>query len=256
MSTIVIASAFTINGGNDPAVGLALADINLYLYAIHKTTGARTEIWNGTQHPTAEVANVGAYIRLYTAANVDTYDYIAGADYTGLAVLDADWVLGSLSEDNAAIWSYATRTLTMSAAAALAALTGSTINILRGDTWSVSLTGLGSVADYATLDFCIKVKKEHPDTSAIIRVRRNLAGGGSGLVRLNGASTTAAYGSITVDDPVAGDITLWLAPAATKELVPRDNLYYDVQKITAAGVVTTMTEAIANVHGDVTRLTA
>ena len=75
-------------------------------------------------------------------------------------------------------------------------------------------------------------------------------------MRLNGAMTTAAYGSITIDDPVAGDITLWLAPAATKELVPRDNLYYDVQKITAAGVVTTMTEAIAKVAGDVTRLTA
>jgi len=50
---------FSLIGGA-PAVGLALADIDLYLTRQHVTTGVDAVVWDGTQHPTEEIDNVGA----------------------------------------------------------------------------------------------------------------------------------------------------------------------------------------------------
>lgn len=94
MSTIVIAAQFTTAGGQ-PATGLTLAEIDLYLTQVHNTTGVDTVVWDGTQHPTIEVDNCGAYARLYTLADLKTYTYFVMAQYTGAVVLDTDYVTGA-----------------------------------------------------------------------------------------------------------------------------------------------------------------
>jgi hypothetical protein len=148
------------------------------------------------------------------------------------------------------VWSYATRTLTASAAAVIAAVLGSSINITRGDSLSASLTGLGDISTRSKLWFTVKRDPETPDTAAIIQIEET-----DGLVYLNGAAGTAIQGSITVTDAVAGDITIALDEVATAQLAPQA-CYYDIQVLTAAGAVTTLTDGGAAITADITRATS
>ena len=98
MSDLTILAHFTTNTGDNPVTGLTLAEIDFYLTAINRTTGAQTVIWDGTQNPAFEVSNTGAYGRLYLLADFDTYNYSGGAQYTGSEVVDNDWVSGTIGE--------------------------------------------------------------------------------------------------------------------------------------------------------------
>ena len=60
MSSMTVLAWFTKSTGDLPGTGLTLADIDVTLTAIHRTTGAETAIWN-TENPAFEVDNVGAY---------------------------------------------------------------------------------------------------------------------------------------------------------------------------------------------------
>lgn len=91
---LVMCAIFTRNSG-DPATGLALADIDLYLTSRRRTDGVLTIIWDGTQNPTGEITNIGAYVRGYATENLSIYDYFARAYYTGAVVLDVDHVTGT-----------------------------------------------------------------------------------------------------------------------------------------------------------------
>lgn len=153
----------------------------------------------------------------------------------------------------AAIWAYVTRTLTQSAASIAAAVSGSTITIQRGDTLSVPLTGIGALTGYVSLDFTVKTNPiVDADAAAIVRIRKNASGLSDGLLVLNGATGTAAQGSITITSEPLGNITIALAAEATAQLGIASGLYYDVQMITASGIVT-RTEGICNIASDVTR---
>jgi hypothetical protein len=90
MTTLVISALFTQAGG-DPATGLALADIDLYLFSRNRTTGAVAAVWN-PQNPTEEIGG-GLYSRALTTADEQTYDYYAYAQYTGVAILDSNYSL-------------------------------------------------------------------------------------------------------------------------------------------------------------------
>jgi hypothetical protein len=81
-----------------PATGLTLAEIDFYLYRVHRDTGVEETIWDGTQNPTAEVAAIGAYFRKYTGADLDTYTYHLLAEYTGATSLDTNWVTGAIGK--------------------------------------------------------------------------------------------------------------------------------------------------------------
>ncbi len=99
MSDLTIAVLFTktgVDGPGEPSTGLTLAEIDLYLTSQHRSTGAESIIWNGTQNPISELSNVGRYIRILTTADLDTYNYYASAHYTGVASLDQDWVNGAV----------------------------------------------------------------------------------------------------------------------------------------------------------------
>jgi hypothetical protein len=94
----------------------------------------------------------------------------------------------------------------------VAAQDESAFYITIGDTWTQAATSLGNLTN-KTVSFAIKAKARDTDNESIIRIVE-----GSGLIRLNGAATTAGWGSITIDDDVAGDITLRLESDATSLL--------------------------------------
>jgi len=248
---MIVAVLFTKSSGQ-PAAALTLTDITIYLYARAQADGAVTTIWDGV-NPTEEVGG-GIYTRAYDDADRNTYDYYGYAVYGGATELDTDYaVMGGAETTPAEVWVNTTRTLTQSAAAVMAAVSGSDITILRGDTLTAALTGLGSLSGYVSIDFTVKCNKGDADSEALIRIRLNASGSGDGLLRLNGSGVSdASKGSITIDDADDGDITVTLAATSTKELVVRSGLYYDVQLITASAV-STLTDGDADVTADVTR---
>ena len=146
------------------------------------------------------------------------------------------------------VWSESTRTLTQSAASIVAAVSGSDLTIKRGDSLSASITGLGALTGYTTIWFTVKNQMSDADSESIIQIDTD-----TGLVYLNAeAAANAANGSITIDDAVAGDITITLDESETDDLVPHRGLYYDVQMLNG-GDVTTLTEGLCRIAGDVTR---
>lgn len=112
----------------------------------------------------------------------------------------------------------------------VAAQDSAKLYIVRGDTWTQQIAGLGNLSG-KTVVWALKDKRSDADSAALAFIRQ-----GTGLERLNGAATTAAYGSITIDDSVAGDITLFLKSDATKDI--RSGDYYDTVKLLELGADT------------------
>src|SRR6185503_508863 len=96
MTNLTVSARFTKNG-SQPATGLTLSDISLFLTQQNKSTGVDTVVWNGTQNPTVEVDNVGVYTRILATADLKTYDYFAMAQYIGAVVLDTNYAYGQAS---------------------------------------------------------------------------------------------------------------------------------------------------------------
>lgn len=103
MTDLTVMARFTFSGvlgSGEPALGLALADIVFWLNEVDRATGAESIIWNGTQNPTIELTDVGAYQRIYANADLDAYNYVATARYNGITVLDQHWINGAVGVDN------------------------------------------------------------------------------------------------------------------------------------------------------------
>lgn len=129
------------------------------------------------------------------------------------------------------------------------------IIIIRGDTMDQDVTDLGDISTRAgeAIWFTVKRQTDDADADAIIMI-----GEDTGLMILNGtdvSATRAAEGSITVTDAVAGDITIWMNPTATDELVPRSKLTYDIQWTDGTEVYTVALDR-ARISADVTRAVA
>jgi len=164
-----------------------------------------------------------------------------------MAALDAIDLSGSA----AAVWAYAARTLTQSAASVAAVLAGSDITIQRGDTETITLTDIGALTGYSKIWFTVKKGKAYADTNSLLQIEKT-----DGLLYLNRAvAATSANGSITIVDEATGDITILIKAAATAVLEP-GVYYYDVQMLSSAGVVNTLTYGIFTVEADVTRAVA
>lgn len=247
---ILVTALFTKNTG-DPATGLTLTDIDIFLYRRTIADGSITMIWTGV-NPTEEIGG-GAYGRKYTGEDLDSYTYHAYAQYTGATVLDSDYALQGQATivDAADVWAYTTRTLTQSAASVISAVSGSDIAILRGDTLNLSLTGLGDISARSKLWFTVKRGFNQADADSLIQIEE-----AAGLVYLNGADASArsGNGSITVDDEDSGDITVALDEVETDDLAPNTGLYYDVQMLNISGAVITLSSGRARITADVTRV--
>lgn len=242
MSSIIVTATFTKNTG-EPATGLTLADIDLYLTRQNNTTGADTVVWNGTQNPTEEIDNIGAYTRIYAGADFDVYTYYARASYTGATVLDTDHATGTAGK--------LTATLTQAGAEVAATLSGSDLTIRRGDSLSVALTSLGDISGRTKLWFTVKEQASDPDTAAVFQIEET-----DGLLYIDGDDAgTSGNGAITVDDEAAGDITVTLDETETAKLRPNDSLVYDIQ-VLDSGSISTLSAGEAEVTADVTRTVA
>ena len=127
------------------------------------------------------------------------------------------------------------------------------MTIHRGDSLSASITGMGDISGRSKLWFAVKTSDEDTDAESIIMIEET-----AGLMYLNGADASArsANGGITVDNAVAGNITITLDEVETDDLVPAVNLVYDVQMLTAAGAVSTLTAYLARITADVSRVVA
>lgn len=148
----------------------------------------------------------------------------------------------------AAVWAYATRTLTQGAASVIAAVTGSGVTVYRGTTWSIPLTGLPSNTGYTAIIFTVKRDTEDADADSVFYVRLNAPDVGSGLIYFEGiASPTAGQASITVVSSTA--ITIALA-AATADDAPLGDFHYGVKYISASGVTQASRGGIFTVAAD------
>lgn len=95
-TNLTISATFTkLNG--QPATGLTLSQISLFLTSQNKSTGVDTTVWDGTQVATIEINNVGMYTRILTTADLTVNDYFAMAQYTGATVLDSNYAYGQVS---------------------------------------------------------------------------------------------------------------------------------------------------------------
>jgi len=87
---MTVGALFTKSTGQ-PATGLTLTDIDLYLYSRAVADGTVATVWNG-ENPTEEVGG-GLYTKAYASANLATYEYSGYAQYTGATTLDSNYAL-------------------------------------------------------------------------------------------------------------------------------------------------------------------
>jgi hypothetical protein len=252
-------------------VGVNSLTVTWDVERITRADGTRNALVTGGANGVT-VGRRGLYGYVLTGADLLTYDYLFTAITAGdvdLKEVPAVWVEYSITSPTAAdiatavwsavtrtltaggfaaadVWAYAVRTLTQSAAAVQSAMTGTALSIQRGDSFSVTFTGLPANTGYVSIDFTVKSSRADADTESIICVRKNASGVGDGLLYLDGyvphAPVTAADGSITVVS--ATSITVALSAAA--------GLSYDVQYVFAT-TVQTATEGVCNVTADVRR---
>lgn len=248
MPDLTLIVSYTQGGGDTPAVGLALADIDMYLTSVHRTTGARTVIWDGTQNPAFEVDNVGSYGLIYVLADLEVNNYVGGGLYTGVAVLDNEWVVGAAGRDEASAADIANVLLSHTVIAD--AMRPQDLSLYRGDTWIQVITGLGDLTAAADIWFAFKADPDDTDAQALCLISETV-----GLERIIGApAAVAANGSITVIDAPAGVIQVQLEADETAKLEP-DKRFWDAQK-DMAGVITTPKAGRIAVIADIVRVTA
>jgi hypothetical protein len=263
---ITISVLFTKNSG-DPATGLALGDIDIYLKRRAKSDGSVSAVWDGV-NPTEEVGD-GYYTRAYTDEDYDTYDYYARAEYTGGVSLDsnhslqeAPLAIGAADIDievdeaivnaslptAAEVWSYSRRTLTQAVTSVLSAMEGGDLNIHRGDTFDYTWSNL-SVSDVSKAQFTVKRSKDHADAAAILQVDS-----ATGLLYVNGAAPPDdTKGSVTVTSTT---IQVVIDADITAGLTAVKGLYWDLQVVRDSGDVNTLLDGEANIIRDVTRATS
>lgn len=132
--------------------------------------------------------------------------------------------------------------------------TGSDIEILRGDTFELSLTRLGNMTNWTKVWFTVKDDKDDADTISIIQlVESNPGVATDGLLYIaGGAPTAAANGSITMINVAQGNINLRIEALETLKLVDTGNYYYDVQVQNILNT-TTLLRGRCTIIGDATR---
>ena len=156
-----------------------------------------------------------------------------------------------VEEPGYTVWNYSARTLTQSAASVVAVVAGTSVTVTRGDTWVISITGLGALTSRTKLWFTAKRATGDADAEAILQLEET-----AGLVYANGAAPSdPTKGTLAVTDVAAGDITVTVDETVTDDAEIRSGMFYDIQ-VLIAGVVSTLSSGTFAVSGDVTRAVA
>jgi len=130
-----------------------------------------------------------------------------------------------------AVWNYAPRTLTQSAAAILSAVSGSDITFTRGVKNVITLTGLTFDPTRTYAYFSMKIDQEDLDTESIVMIRE----GAGGLLTLNGAPGAATQGTLVVAGVAPNQAaTVTLKGLASSCLLVRAGLVYGLKQIVPA----------------------
>lgn len=217
------------------------------------------QIWNGSAFEAYATANIATYdIALTeqgTASKVYAFTFPAAITASGMYFVDIyvyavagtpaetdsgplwreniDWDGSAIGGTAAAVWSYATRTLTQTGASLQAVVEGTGITIQRGDTLSISLTGIGNISTRTKLWWAWKDAPNRSDSAAQLFIEET-----AGLQYVAGATPTASQtGSIVVTNAVTGALTITASAAATAALSVLDGTW-ELQMLTANGVTT------------------
>jgi hypothetical protein len=236
---------------HDPETGILTDADAAPTYRIYEDETA-TPILTGTMAKLDDGNTVGFYTESIacTAAN----GFEDGKTYTVYIEATVDGNTGGIAYGFKAmtpVWSASARTLTQTAAQVTAIVTGDDITVMRGDTITIALTGLGDISDRTKLWFTVKQFLNQADSDSIIQIEET-----AGLIYLNGAAAaTPTDGSITVNNAVLGNVTIVVKAASFALVTSPANLKYDVQMLSVSGV-TTMTNGHFHVVDDVTRAVA
>ena len=132
-----------------------------------------------------------------------------------------------------------------------AGITDSRIIQYRGDNWSINITGLPNLTGYSKIWFTVKRSYRDLDSESWIQIDST-----TGLLYINSTvATTAANGSIVVNDASTGDITITLSDVESAKL-PVKAGEYDVQWMNSTNVVKTISIGDFIVTGDISRVTS
>ena len=241
---------------HDPDTGVSTDGDSVPTYRVYENETA-TAIMTGSMAKLDDANTTGFYSETIAVTTANGFEDGLSYNIYITATVDSDTgaiSYGFLCEN--AVWSEPTRTLTVAVVTATAATSGN-FTMVRGDSIAQALTGLGSIANRTKLWFTMKTKKSHTDAQAICRIEETV-----GLEYLNGAAAgvglthTAALGDITVQDEVAGNITIVLAAAASDDLVGSKRLYYDISVLRSTGAVNTIGTGEVVVSEDVGRVIA
>jgi len=240
------------------AVGLASADLDTQLSVI------QADLDDPSQYK-ADVSALATSVDLATVdGNVDSIKTVTdkvddtleddGGTYrfTENALEEGPSGGASVAGD---VWAYATRTLTQTAAST-ESTTAAKITRTRGNTWTITITGL-SLAGYTTIDFVIKDDVSDADTSAVLWVRKNASGLSDGLLKLNKAAIASPVVATDASMVVGDDddsVTITVKPVVTKDIAPKKRRY-DLQTIISS-VIDTPSKGTFTVDGDITRATS
>jgi hypothetical protein len=191
-------------------------------------------VWDEVLHVDHEVAS-SASVLLQSAGGAA--DPLQNAVPGAYAAGSAGYVLGHMG-NSAAI------TVTT-------ALSGSTINITRGDYVEVAIAGLGSLVGHVKLWITAKGGYNDTDAQSIFQVEHT-----AGLLYLNGApALTATDASLAISVEASGDVLLVLKAALTAALSPLNGALWDCQWLDGSGHIHTLATGQCNVLGslDITR---
>jgi hypothetical protein len=224
-----------------------------------------------TAQATTALANmVGAYVYEYTGANdldpigrfltadatvdeADLYSYTPSRIYRLDASISS--VLTAIAGIPALVWSVASRTLTMTAAQVLAALTGSILTITNRVTFSQEISNLTIPATWSKIFVTFKKSRDYPDAASALQwvVSNPAAASTDGIAVYAGnpGGTSRTLGALTVDQP-GGKITIGLQDDIDLALLAGD-YEYDIKCLLADGSSVILTEAQGVIKLAVTR---
>jgi predicted DNA-binding ArsR family transcriptional regulator len=166
-------------------------------------------------------------------------------DETLKAIKDA---IDGISVDGASaeeVWEYVSRTLTQSATEVTAAVSGSSITQIRGNSWSIEITGV--TLDSNKQQFMLKKSSGSSDDNAVLFIDSE-----TGLLTVNGVTATdATKASLSY---VGTTLTVTVDASITAQL-PAETLDYGIQSVTAAGAVSELYSGDFVITADIVRAT-
>ena len=125
-------------------------------------------------------------------------------------------------------------TLDVSAPVIISLVDGGALTIISAVTFDpAAITGLTVPANWSTAYYTLKTDRAAADSTALAQIKiTSTPALTDGLIRLNGAASTAAWGTLALTSSAA---TIVIADHATALLAKRNGVYWDIKTLNADG---------------------